>query len=61
VARLQLSRNDFTRPVPGAEQIKALQAAVPILREESLVKPDVDLGKAIGQLVDASHARAVVR
>jgi sulfonate transport system substrate-binding protein len=60
VAKLQLSRNDFSKPVPGTEQIQALQAAVPILREEALVKPDVDLAQAILQLLDSSHARAVV-
>jgi len=61
VAKLQLSRNDLTSPLPGAQQIKALQAAAPILLEESLVKPDVSLDKAITQLVDPSFAKAALR
>jgi sulfonate transport system substrate-binding protein len=61
VARLQLSRNDFSHPIPGPEQIKALKATAPILTEEALVKPGADVNKAVDDLIDPSFARAVVR
>ena len=60
VAKLQLSRNDFRFPIPGDEQIKALKAAAPILVEEELVKPGVDVNKVIDDLVDPRFAKAAV-
>ena len=60
-AKLQLSRNDFSSPVPGADQIQALKSAAPILLEEELVKPGTDVEKIVDQLVDGSFARSVVR
>ena len=38
VAKLQLSRTDFSNSQPGAEHIKALKAAAPILLDEQLVR-----------------------
>jgi sulfonate transport system substrate-binding protein len=61
VARLQLTRNDFSGPIPGPEQIKALKATAPILTEEALVKPGADVDRAIDELIDPSFARAVIR
>lgn len=61
VAKLQLSRNDFSNPLPGAEHIKALKAAAPILLEEDLVKKGTDLSKVIDTLVDPSLAASVIR
>jgi sulfonate transport system substrate-binding protein len=60
VARLQLSRNDFRSPLPGDEQARALKAAAPILVEEDLVKPGVDVNRTIDALIDPSFARAVI-
>ncbi|WP_036045482.1 aliphatic sulfonate ABC transporter substrate-binding protein [Paraburkholderia mimosarum] len=57
VARLQLSRNDFSHPRPGAEQIKALEAAAPILVQEQLVKPGTDLNQVIESLIDAQASQ----
>ncbi|MEI7612726.1 MAG: aliphatic sulfonate ABC transporter substrate-binding protein [Betaproteobacteria bacterium] len=61
VAKLQLSRNDFSNSVPGEEQAKALKAAAPILIEEKLVKKGTDVSKVIDDLVEPSFAKAVVR
>jgi len=61
VAKLQLSRNDFSNPVPGTEHLKALKAAGPLLVEEDLVKKGVDVDKVIDELVDPSFARAVIQ
>ena len=61
VAKLQLTRNDFSSPIPGAEQEKALKDAAPILVDEQLVKPGTDVNKVIDQLIDPSFSRAVIR
>lgn len=61
VAKLQLTRNDFSNPIPGEEHVKALTAAAPILIEEDLVKKGTDVNKVIVELVEPSFAKAVVR
>ena len=60
VARLQLSRNDFSHPQPGAQQVTALKAAAPILVQEQLVKPDTNLNQIIDALVDSQAAQPVI-
>jgi sulfonate transport system substrate-binding protein len=60
VAKLQLSRNDFSQPQPGPRQIAALKAAAPILTQEELVKPGTNLDQVIDALIDAQPARAVI-
>src|SRR6266702_4817573 len=60
VAKLQLSRNGFGHPQPGAEQIGALKAAAPILAEEQLVKPGIDLNQVINALIDVKLAQPVI-
>lgn len=60
VAKLQLSRNDFTQPVPGATQVSALKAAAPILQQENLVRPGTPLDQVIDSLIDGSIARTIV-
>ncbi|MBB5417573.1 aliphatic sulfonate ABC transporter substrate-binding protein [Paraburkholderia atlantica] len=60
VAKLQLSRNDFSQPQPGARQIAALKAAAPILVDEQLVKSGTDLNAIIDALVDAKVAQPVI-
>lgn len=61
VARLQLKRNDFSRPLIGREQSDALRAAAPILLEEDLVKRGTDLPRTIDALIDPSFAQGVVK
>jgi len=61
VAKLQLSRNDFSNPVPGAEHVKALKAAAPLLLEEELVKKGTDVNKVVDELIDPAFAKAVVK
>lgn len=61
VALLQLKvRTDFTQPLPGAEHVKALQAASPILLDEALVRPGTNLNKAIAELVDTQFAASLI-
>ena len=57
VALLQLKlRTDLGNPWPSSEHVQALQAASPILQAESLVKPGVDLNRAVTALVDTGFA-----
>lgn len=58
VAKLQLTRNDFSISQPGAAQSQALKAAAPILVQEELVKPGTDVNKVIDSLLDSVPARA---
>ncbi|VXB58955.1 aliphatic sulfonate ABC transporter substrate-binding protein [Massilia sp. 9I] len=61
VALLQVKlRSDFSNPQPGAEHLRALQLAAPILRDEALVKPGTDLDKVIASLIDVRFARPLV-
>ncbi|NPT60238.1 aliphatic sulfonate ABC transporter substrate-binding protein [Paraburkholderia elongata] len=60
VARLQLSRNDFSHPQPGAQQLAALKAAAPILVQEQLVKLGTDLNQVIDALIDVKTAQPVI-
>lgn len=61
VAKRQLSRNDFSNPVPGQEHVKALKSAAPILIEEALVKKGTNVDLVIDQLVEPTFAKAVIR
>jgi sulfonate transport system substrate-binding protein len=60
VARLQLSRTDFSNPQPGAEHIKALKAAAPILLDEQLVRPGTDVAQVVDQLIQPQLAAQVI-
>ncbi len=60
VARLQLSRNDFSQPQPGPKQIAALKAAAPILSQEELVKPGTKVEQVVDALTDVRPAQAVI-
>jgi sulfonate transport system substrate-binding protein len=60
VAKLQLSRNDFSQPQPGPRQIAALKAAAPILTQEALVKPGTNLDQVIDALIDTQPGKAAI-
>jgi len=60
VAKLQLSRTDFSNPQPGAEHIKALKAAAPILLDEQLVRPGTDVAQVVDQLIQPQLAAQVI-
>nr|WP_288500819.1 aliphatic sulfonate ABC transporter substrate-binding protein [uncultured Pseudomonas sp.] len=60
VAKLQLSRTDFSNSQPGAEHVKALKAAAPILLEEGLVRPGTDVAGVVDQLITPQLATKVI-
>jgi sulfonate transport system substrate-binding protein len=60
VALLQIKlRTDLSSPQPTSEHVNALKAAAPILLDEQLVKPGVDLNRTIADLVDTQFARGL--
>ncbi|MFZ6658759.1 aliphatic sulfonate ABC transporter substrate-binding protein [Undibacterium sp. TJN19] len=61
VALLQIKlRSDFSHALPSSEHIQALQVAAPILQDEGLVKPGVDLNRTIRELIDTRFAQNLV-
>jgi sulfonate transport system substrate-binding protein len=60
VAKLQLSRTDFSNPQPGAEHVAALKAAAPILLDEQLVRPGTDVAAVVDQLISPQVAAGVI-
>ncbi len=60
VAKLQLSRTDFSNSQPGAEHVNALKAAAPILLEEGLVRPGTDVAGVVDQLITPQLAAKVI-
>jgi sulfonate transport system substrate-binding protein len=62
VALLQIkARTDLSNPQPGAEHVKALQSAAPILLEEQLVKPGTDVNKVVVELVNTKFALPITQ
>lgn len=61
VIKRQLTRSDFTKPIPEALHIDTLRATAPILIDEEIVRKGTDLNKVIGELVDDSFARKAVQ
>lgn len=60
VALLQIKlRTDLSSPQPTSEHVNALKAAAPILLDEQLVKPGIDLNRTITELVDTQFARGL--
>ncbi|HEX5338997.1 MAG TPA: aliphatic sulfonate ABC transporter substrate-binding protein [Gallionella sp.] len=59
VAKAQLKLNDFSNSVPGAEHIKALKAAAPILADEKLVASEAAAIDAVDKVVDGSFAKGL--
>lgn len=59
VIRQNLTRADFTKPVPSAVHIDTVRATIPILIEEDIVRRGVDLNKALDTLVDSSFIERI--
>ncbi len=60
VAKLQLSRTDFSDAQPGPKQIQALKAAAPILVAEGLVRKGVDVDQVVDQLIEPRFSAQVI-
>lgn len=60
VAKLQLSRTDFSDSQPGPKQIQALKAAAPILTAEGLVRKGVDVNAVVDALIEPRFGAQVI-
>jgi sulfonate transport system substrate-binding protein len=60
VAKRQLTRADFTKPIPEKMHLDALYATAPILLDEEIVRKGTDLNKFIKELVDDRFIKAVI-
>jgi sulfonate transport system substrate-binding protein len=60
VIKQQLTRADFSKPVPEKFHLDALYATAPILLDEEIVKKGTDLNKYIGELVDDRFVKTVL-
>jgi sulfonate transport system substrate-binding protein len=54
ITRMLMSRNDFSNPVVGRNDVRLMKEAYPVLKEENLVPPNVDADKVIADLIDTS-------
>lgn len=61
IARIEMTRNDFTSPVPGDTQRSALREAAAVLQKANVIAPGVDTEKTIEELVNPSFAKKVVK
>ncbi len=55
----QLSRYDFSNPVPDEKLLASLQSISPILVDEAIVRKGSDLTKTTAELIDTSFIKAV--
>ncbi|MBD8594845.1 aliphatic sulfonate ABC transporter substrate-binding protein [Pseudomonas sp. CFBP 8758] len=60
VAKLQLSRTDFSDAQPGPKQVEALKAAAPILTAEGLVRKGVDVNEVVERLIEPRFSAQVI-
>lgn len=60
VAKLQLSRTDFSDAQPGPKQVEALKAAAPILTAEGLVRKGVDVNEVVERLIEPRFSADVI-
>lgn len=60
-AKIQLKRTNFDHPIPGEDQVKALNAAGEVLQKSKVIKPDVDVKKTTDDLIDPSLAKKIIQ
>jgi sulfonate transport system substrate-binding protein len=61
VAKLQLSRNDFSNPTPGETQVKALAEAGKVLQNSGVIEKSVDVEELANELIQPSFAEKVIK
>lgn len=60
VAEKSIERNDFSKPIPGEQQIEALNAAGEILQVEKVINENVDIEKIVNELIVDRYAKKVI-
>ncbi|MFZ3591383.1 aliphatic sulfonate ABC transporter substrate-binding protein [Bacillus sp. DJP31] len=61
VAKLQLTRNDFSNPIPGSTQIKALNEAGKVLQAAGVIDKNADVEKLVNELIQPAFAEKVIK
>lgn len=61
VAALQISRNDFTKPVPGETQITALTEAGTLLQNSGVIEKSADIDQLVNELIQPKFAEKVIK
>lgn len=61
VAEIEMGRNDFSDPVPGAVHREAIKAAAEVLQSEGIIGADVDIDSLSHELIQPSFAEKVVQ
>lgn len=61
VAKKELERNNFSEPIPGSQQEKAIADAGKVLQAEEIVKKDTDIEKLVKELINPDFAEKVIK
>lgn len=61
VARVQMERNDFSAPIPGAAQRSTIVEAGKVLQDNQIIKADLDIDALVDQLIQPTFAEKVVK
>jgi ABC transporter, substrate-binding protein, aliphatic sulfonates family len=60
VIKLQLSRYDLTKPVPGQAHLDAIKPVIPLLAADKILRTGSDPDNALNTLVDGALAQQIV-
>lgn len=60
VIKLQLSRYDLTKPVPGEAHLNAIKPVIPLLQQDNILRTGTDPENALNTLVDSALAQQIV-
>jgi len=60
VIRLQLSRYDFSKPLPGQVHLDAIKPVIPLLVADGVLRRNADTEAALASLIDARIAKDVI-
>ena len=60
VIRLQLSRYDFSKPLPGQLHLDAIKPVIPLLVADGVLRRNADTEAALAGLIDARIAKDVI-
>lgn len=60
VAKKQLTRNDFSSPIPGDAQIQSITAAGKVLQKEGIIDKSANVSSLVKQLIQPKLAKEVI-
>ena len=61
VIKLQLSRYDLTRPIPGPAHLAAIRPVIPLLQQDKILRSGADPDQALNTLIDDRIATHIVQ